>query len=166
MLYQDLIENKLSQYGYNYEVRKGSIIIHLQDEDLIIRESRKLDNHVTLSNGNDLNANFNKEGLKGSDLTLVIQYHEKQKREIETYADIIKRPTELVINLKSGKVIKVNKNDVYSLENEINKFKHAFKSDRNNTFLIEFKEHDSTVDLEFLLSQVEGYSIHYKEGVN
>ena len=85
MLYQDLIEDKLSQYGYNYEVRKGSIIIHLQDEDLIIRESRKLDNHVTLSNGNDLNANFNKEGLKGSDLTLVIQYHEKQKRELESY---------------------------------------------------------------------------------
>jgi hypothetical protein len=27
MLYQDLIEDKLSQYGYNYEVRKGSIII-------------------------------------------------------------------------------------------------------------------------------------------
>jgi hypothetical protein len=30
MLYQDLIEDKLSQYGYNYEVRKGSIILPLR----------------------------------------------------------------------------------------------------------------------------------------
>lgn len=162
MLYQDLIENKLSKNGYNYEVRKESIIIHLQDEDLIIRESKELDNHVTLSNGNSLKANFNEEGLEGEDLILVIQYHEQQKRKQILTRDKIKQPTELIINLKSGKIISVKKDDVYRLEDEINRFKHSFRSNIT-TFLIEFKDNNSTIELEFLISQVEGYSVEYKE---
>lgn len=85
----------------------------------------------------------------------------KKRKQILT-RDKIKQPTELIINLKSGKIISVKKDDVYRLEDEINRFKHSFRSNIT-TFLIEFKDNNSTIELEFLISQVEGYSVEYKE---